>query len=110
MGERGSFCVIVDGCRWVIGRQDVSSLNLPYPPTERTHGLVLRMLAEHVVGREGAETDDDVGVDGLYLRIEMWRARGNLLRFWVSVLRRSAFQHVGDVDISHVDVRGGEHV
>src|SRR6266545_7906965 len=64
-------------------------------PAQRADGCA---GLEQRLRRRTAERDNEARRDGLDLSVEERQALGHLVRLWIAIARRAAFEHVGDVD------------
>ena len=67
-------------------------------------------LAQQIGCGGGAEGDDDLRTDNFNLAEEKRRAGVGFVRLRRAVLRRAAFDHVGDVDFFALEAHGADHV
>ena len=65
---------------------------------------------EQVLRGDGAESDDNFGLDDGDLAHEKRGAGFSLIAFWRAIAGRAAFHDVGDVDILAADAHGFDHV
>ena len=70
--------------------------------------LEVRLYQLH--GADAAQTHDDLGLHQPHLRPQIGTAGVFFLAQWVAVLRRTALDGVGDIDILPVQADHGQHV
>jgi len=75
-------------------------------PSSKDRDL-FRCLKKRLSG-ESSKGTDDFGLNDLNLLQKERAAGGNLFRFWVPVLRRPAFDDIGDVDLFTFEANGLE--
>src|SRR5262249_499717 len=69
-----------------------------------------RVGSEQVLGGDTADTEDDLGLQERDLPQQIRQARGDLLRPGIPVVRRTALEDVGNVDIvPAIETDGSQH-
>src|SRR4030067_1002059 len=87
----------------MVGGENLDPLKVKDPPAERSNfGICLKKR----LGSKSPQGTDDVGLNGLDLLHQKRRTTPDLIGLWVPILRRAAFDDIGDVDLLSLEMNG----